>query len=163
MLTNMKIRPLLGRMTAAALASLLALPAAPGMLYKSVAENGTVVFSDVPLAEAQVVEQLRMPESAPHSGLNAVGLPVYEFPEYDTAIARANERVDLAEHALAIARQGLWSPRDGLQLAAARMTSADADRVAFFKRDLKIARQQLVDLLRERQAAAASRYLLAAR
>jgi hypothetical protein len=67
-------------------------------------------------------------------------------------VARADAQVDLAEHALALARQGLWSPRDGLRMVAVRMNQGDEERVAFYKKGVQIARQQLVDLLRARQA-----------
>jgi hypothetical protein len=154
------------RLLAALIAGTICLPALSGMLYKSVGDNGTVVFSDVPPPKGTpILEQRRMPESAPASPgpKGTAGLPVYEFPEYDAALARANEQVDLAEHALAVARQGLWSPRDGLRLASARMTPDDENRIEFFRKGVKIARQQLVDLLRERQSASASRYVLASR
>jgi hypothetical protein len=81
----------------------------------------------------------------------APGMPYYELAESDV-VARANAQVDLAEHALALTRQGLWSPRDGLRLVVARMTQGDEKRVAFYKKGVQIARQQLMDLLRERQA-----------
>lgn len=152
------------RLVAALLAGTLALPATSGVLYKSVGANGTIMFSDMPPpSDARIVEQRRLPVSGSSGTPGAVGLPVYEFPEYDAALARANGQVDLAEHALAIARQGLWSPRDGLQMAGARMTQADEERVEFFKKGVKIARQQLMDLLRERQMASSSRYLVASR
>lgn len=152
------------RLVAALLASIIALPAASGVLYKSIGANGTVIFSDVPPpSDARIVEQLRIPDSGSSGAPSTVGMPVYEFPEYDAALARANEQVDIAEHALAISRRGLWSPRDGLQMVGARMTQADEARVEFFKKDVKIVCQQLMDLLRERQSASLSRYQLASR
>jgi hypothetical protein len=80
------------------------------------------------------------------------GMPYYELAESDEAVAHANAQIDLAEHALAQARQGLSSPHDGLHLVATRMTQVDKQRVAFYKKDVQIARRQLMDLLRERQA-----------
>ena len=130
------------------------MPSNAGMLYKSVGSNGTIIFSDVPPpSDARVLEQRRMPGSelastSPTRG----GMPIYEFPEYDADVARANAQLDLAEHALAVARQGLWSPRDGLRIAAARMTPGDEDRVEFYKTGVQVARQQLLDSLRERQS-----------
>lgn len=160
----MDTRVTLFRLVAAVLASAIALPAASGVLYKSIDANGTIIFSDVPPpSDARFVEQRRIPDSGSSGAPSAVGMPVYEFPEYDAALARANEQVDLAEHAFAISRQGLWSLRDGLRMAGARMTQADEARVEFFKKDVKIARQQLMDLLRERQMASSSRYQLASR
>ena len=120
------------RLLAIVLTSALALPASAGGLYKSVSADGAILFSDTPPSDARIVAQ-RLAES-------------------DVAVARADAQVDLAEHALALARQGLWSPRDGLRLVAARMKQGDEERVAFYKKGVQIARQQLMDLLRERQA-----------
>ena len=109
------------------------MPASSGGLYRSVAADGAILFTDTPPpSDARIVAQ-RLAES-------------------DVAVARADAQVDLAEHALAVARQGLWSPRDGLRLVAARMKQGDVERVAFYKKGVQIARQQLMDLLRERQA-----------
>lgn len=168
----MDTRTLSLRLAALALMSASALPAAPGTLYKSVDANGTVVFSDVPPPSgARLVEQRpvagvsSLPGASPGSSgsPNAAGMPVYEFPEYDGDFARANAQVDLAEHALAVARQGLWSTRDGLRLVGARMTREDEVRVESCRKALKIARQELLDLIRERQAASAGRFMLASR
>ena len=93
---------------------------------------------------------LALPASA--GGPTAPGMPYYELAESDEAVAHANAQIDLAEHALAVTRQGLWSPRDGLRLVVARMTQGDEKRVAFYKKGVQVARQQLMDLLRERQA-----------
>ena len=76
----------------------------------------------------------------------------YEPAESDGPVALANTQVDLAEHALALARQGLSSPSDGLRLVAARVKRGDGERVAFYQKDVQTARQQLLGLLRERQA-----------
>jgi len=67
-------------------------------------------------------------------------------------VARASQQVDLAEHALAVARQGLWSPRDGLHLRSPGRSAADEERLEFFKRGVLAARQALMDTLRERLA-----------
>jgi hypothetical protein len=127
---------------AALVASALALPATAAALYKTIDANGTVMFSDVPPADARIVEQR----------IAGPGMPLYEYPENDAALARANELHDLAEHALALARQDAGSERAGLRLAAGRMTPGDKDRVAFYKKDVRTARLQLMDLLRERQS-----------
>ena len=81
-----------------------------------------------------------------------VALPAIAEDEPMNPVAIANERVDLAEHAFALARLGLSSPRDGLRLATARMTRSDEERVAFYQKAVQAARQQLTDLLRVRQA-----------
>jgi hypothetical protein len=143
------------RLLALLLSAIAVMPSNAATLYKAIGPNGTIIFSDVPPSGARVVEQRRIADSGPAAASpNRAGLPVYEFPEYDAALASANERLDLAEHALALARQGLWSPRDGLRMVAARMTQGDEDRVEFYRKGVRIARQQLMDLLRERQALA---------
>jgi hypothetical protein len=149
---------------AALLASVVALgaaaPAPATVLYKSVASDGSILFSDTPPPDgARLLEQRTVGE--PHeSSMAALGsgmlMPAASpaDPGYDDAVARANQKVDLAEHALALAREGLWSPRDGLSIEARRMTRGDEDRVAFYKRGVNTARRELVELLRERQLAA---------
>jgi hypothetical protein len=79
-------------------------------------------------------------------------MPYYELAESEGTVARANDQVDLAEHALALARQGLSSPRDGLRLVAARMNQGDEERVAFYQKGVRIAFRQLAESLRARQA-----------
>lgn len=136
---------------AIALIGALALPASAGGLFKVIDADGATVFTDVPPpSDARVVVQVLTGGTA--SVATAPGMPYYELAESDEAVTRANERVDLAEHALALARQGLQSPSDGLRLVAARMTQGDEARVAFYKKGVQAARQQLMDLLRERQA-----------
>lgn len=129
----MDTRVSLLRLAAFLLAGTLALPAAPGVLYKAIGAEGTIIFSDVPVLDD------------------------------DAAVARANDRVDLAEHAFALARRGLWSPADGLRMSAARRTRGDDERVKFYGRNVQLARAQLLELLRERQVASSSPYRLASR
>jgi hypothetical protein len=139
------------RLLAIVLTSTLALSASAGGLYKSVDADGAMLVSDIPPpSEARIVAQGRAGGTTGEA--TAPGMPYYELAESDEAVARANAQVDLAEHALALTRQGLWSPRDGLRLVVARMTQGDEKRVAFYKKGVQIARQQLMDLLRERQA-----------
>jgi hypothetical protein len=139
------------RLLAIVLTSTLALPASAGGLYRSVAADGAILFSDMPPpSDARLVAQGRT--GATTGVATAPGMPYYELAESDEAVARANAQLDLAEHALALARQGLWSPRDGLRLVVARMKQGDEERAAFYKKGVQIARQQLMDLLRERQA-----------
>jgi len=140
------------RLLAIALIGALVLPASAGGLYKVIDADGGIVFTDVPPPPgARIVAQV--PAGGTTGVGTAAGMPYYEFTEPDEAVARANEQVDLAEHALALARQGLQSPSDALRLVTARMTRGDEARVAFYNKDVQAARQQLMDLLRERQQA----------
>jgi hypothetical protein len=147
----MDTRFTLSRLLAIVLAGVLVLPASAGCLYKVIDADGAVVFTDMPPpSDARIVVQT--PTDGTTGVATAAGMPYYEITEPDEAVARANGQVDLAEHALALARQGLWSPSDGLHLVAARMTQGDEKRVAFYKKDVQAARHQLMDLLRDRQA-----------
>lgn len=141
------------------IAALASLPAGAGVLYKSVDAKGTVMFSDMPPpAEARVLETrvIGGNDSASPQGTAAAMAQAAQLIDSDEALARANARVDMAEHALAEARKELWSPRDGLRLISTRATPSDDARVQFFKRDVLAARQALMDLLRERRLALAA-------
>ncbi len=140
------------------LAAMLGGPAGASVLYKSVDANGTVTFSDVPPAEgSRLLEQRMLPTlpaepgstpNAPAPGLEEA----FQMLDYDKALQQANERVDLAERALAQARAGhATTPRPGMNNAS--ISIADHERVAFYMRDLRAARQALMDLLRSRQLA----------
>ena len=157
----MKQRALLALVLAAA-----SLQAAPNTLYKSVDANGVVMFSDVPPpAGARVIEERDVGTSAqaqenpgsPH--ITAPGNPVasldqvYSLIDADEALAKANARVDQAERNLATARNGTASRFEGLRLVSRTDNANDHERVAFYEGDLKIARRELVDLLRARQTA----------
>jgi hypothetical protein len=126
-----------------------------GMLYKSVDANGTVMFSDVPPSgDAKIIEQRQIPSYG--GGTDSPAAPngfdlAEQLIDADASIARASAQVDQAEHALALARRNTWSPRDGLGVAPTRGTLADLERIEFFKRGVLAARQQLMELLRERR------------
>jgi hypothetical protein len=159
----MKSRALIALLLAAA-----ALPSGANTLYKSVDANGTVMFSDVPPpAGARILEERAVmgspaevpPAGAPYSHApNSAGTAsieqVYGLMDSDAALAEANARVDQAERALAMARNGTASRFEGLRLASTRSTSADSERIEFYKRDLRLARRALIDLIKERQVAA---------
>lgn len=145
-------------------AAALAPAAQAGMLYKSVAANGTMIFSDTPPGnDARLIEQRELSPSgslgAPRQG--PVAPPdAAQLIESDDAIARASQQVDAAEHALALARRGTWSPRDGLTLQQTRISAVDMERIASCQRDLRTARVYLAELMRERLARSAAAPLL---
>lgn len=143
------------------LAAALALPAGANVLYKSVDEKGTVTFSDMPppsgsrlLEERPLGAPAHSPGyaselSGPTRGLESA----FQMLDYDRALREANDRVDLAEHALAQARAAYAAtPRPGLN-AVGGPPPADVERIEFHKRDLRIARTALAELLRSRQLA----------
>jgi hypothetical protein len=136
----------------------LAAPAGATVLYKSVAPNGVVMFSDTPPDNTDRVERIPMTFSGPSSGYTSSGAaPVQvaaarfdELKSFDQAVAEANARVDQAEAALAAARRSTLSPLEGLRLAANRPGPDDASRVESARRDVLLARQSLLETLRAR-------------
>jgi hypothetical protein len=70
----------------------------------------------------------------------------------DQEVLNASSQVDLAEHALALARRGVWAPMDGLKLRRIVRTNSDEERIDFYKRGLKLARQNLLDVMKRRAA-----------
>jgi hypothetical protein len=74
----------------------------------------------------------------------------------DEALARANAQVDLAEHALALARRALDADPARMRLASASRTRSDDDRIAFFEHDLKLARNNLLEMPKARRTALAA-------
>ena len=146
-----------------AFAALLAavLPAGANVLYKSVDERGTITFSDQPPpAGSRLLAEQPIPSPAPGyaqeyggPGPGASLSEAFEMIDYDRALREANDRVDLAEHALAQARAGHGTTtRPGLN-AVGGLPAAEADRIEFHKRDLRVARIALAELLRSRQLA----------
>jgi hypothetical protein len=143
--------PLIAALLAAALASG---PVYAGVLYKSISPTGVVQFSDTPPADnAVIVETRSIGRRAPASD----GLPQVVdralLVDADGALARANEQVDQAEHALALARRSMWSQLEGLRLTSTRSTASEVERVEFYKRGVLLARQNLLDVLRQRTTA----------
>jgi hypothetical protein len=138
-----------------ALILVLAPAAQAAMLYKSIGPNGTVMFSDMPPSgDAKLVEQREIgsPSVSPSSGSGLAGFDLAaQLVDADAAVARASAQVDQAEHALAEARRGTWSPRDGIGVQPTKTSPQDLVRIDYFQKGVKIARQQLLDVLRERK------------
>ena len=134
------------------------LPVQAGVLYKSVSQDGAITFSDMPPpAGARLIEQkvinsgggLASATADVSKAMDVVG----NLFDSDAAIAQANQAVDMAEHALALARRELWSVRDGLRLKSTAKTAADEERVAFYQRNVLAARKYLLELVQERRVA----------
>jgi hypothetical protein len=140
--------------------AVLAPAANAALLYKSVGPNGVIEFSDTPPAGAKVIEQRElgsaigtlpgMPSNAP---VTTPRVAAMEALANDAEVQNAATQVDLAEHALALARRGIWSPREGLKLQRIVRTSSDDDRIEFYKRGVALARQNLIDVMKRRSAA----------
>ena len=149
--------PLRSALALAALAA-LALPAQAGVLYKSVSKDGAITFSDVPpppgakVLEQKVINSGGVFASASADVSKALDV-VGNLFDSDAAIAQANQAVDMAEHALALARREMWSAREGVHLKPIAKTAADDERVAFYQRNVLAARKYLIELLQERRIA----------
>jgi len=154
------------RAVAGAIALLMLGPAAQAaMLYKSIGANGVIQFSDTPPSNAVIVEQRPIGTAAALAASSAPAVPggpisnpllaLGDGSADDEELARANAQVDLAEHALALARRALDADPARMALAASARTRGDDDRIAFFEHDLKIARTNLIEMLKSHRAAAA--------
>ena len=142
----------------ALLFALFAGPAPAAVLYKSVAPNGTLEFSDIPPEKGRAVERILFADPSPPANARSIaaGLPREEpSSETDAAIARANAQFDFAEHSLAVARRLIWSQPDPSRLGAPRITRAEIERSEFYKRSVLFARQTLMEVLQQQRKAAA--------
>ena len=127
------------------------------VLYKSVGANGVMEFSDQPPEKGRNVERIRIPDSSASGAPTPVAAGPSregELREADAAVARANVQLDAAEHALAMARRAVTNESDPMRLASTRASRADQERLEFHKKDVLLARQQLLEVLREKRQAA---------
>jgi Domain of unknown function (DUF4124) len=149
----------LSRITLVLLAVALAPRAEAITLYKSIGPNGVVEFSDTPPdGTARLIEQRDL--AAPQRpAIETAPAPAASMESLITedAVARATAQVDLAEHALALARRGVWAPMEGLRLKGPRRTAADEQRIEYYKHNVLLARQALLEVLKERLTTVASR------
>lgn len=150
------LRTILARLPLAAAVATFVGAAHAAILYKSIGPNGVVQFSDTPPEKGVIVEQRKIgdpPSMAPNavSPVGALALlsvgGVGDGAADDADLARANAQLDLAEHALALARRSTWSARDGLRLQGSDRSMADDARIEFYKRNLSSARQNLLNVL----------------
>jgi hypothetical protein len=126
------------------------------VLYKSVSPQGTIEFSDQPPDRNKVVDRIQLKDDGspytvpPVAALGAANDPVVEN---DAAVARASAQLDMAEHALAIARQPFAATNDPMHLVARRPARPDIERIEYFKRGVVVARQNLMEVLKKSRAA----------
>jgi Domain of unknown function (DUF4124) len=152
-------KPMANSSGAARIAALLCCaaftPAGAALLYKSVGPNGVLQFSDLPPEKGEVAERIRIPDatgsSATVTAAAEAGMPREDPAETDAAVARANARLDLAEHALAEARHTVVGDYDPLRLVAAPVSRPDTARLDFYKRDVLVARQMLLEVLKTKR------------
>lgn len=81
----------------------------------------------------------------------------------DEAMAIANTRVDIAEHAFALARRGGGGTWDKMGMRDTRTSPGDRQRAAFYMKDVVLARAQLTKLRHERAIPSPSYELVALR
>jgi Domain of unknown function (DUF4124) len=143
---------------AAMLCAALATPVSAAAVYKAIGADGDLQYSDVPPEKARNVERIRIADST--SSVDGPATPpsgaAREAPmsEADAALSRANARLDLAEHALAETRHAVARDAGFMHMVSTRMSRADQDRLAYYKRDVLLARQALLAVVKERRAAA---------
>ena len=128
------------------------------VLYKSVDSNGHITFSDTPIQGSVTVERISSSDAAKEaeSGPRPIYLALAD--SLDEAVAQANTRVDLAEHALAVARRELVEDNVGL-FNSGRLTRANVQQLEFYKRDVRDAHRDLLRVLKQRNAFAPPRPL----
>ena len=131
-------------------------PAGAAEIYKSIGPDGVIKFSNMPPDRSGGDVQMPYAGSA-RPGLAAELDPLNEerLRAQDAGIQRANAQVDQAERALAVARRPLWIERVRGYLAAPRMTRADGERIAFYKREVVAAQRMLLGVLMQKRMAAA--------
>lgn len=144
--------------------ALLPALAPAGVLYKSVDPTGVITFSDMPPpAGARILEQREIP-AAPGNYSYAPTEPSVSAPEplppeqwldSDAVLAQANAQVDQAERALAMARRAAGPTLGAVRLGGGRLSREDEDRIEREKRNVRLARQRLLELLRDRRLALA--------
>lgn len=152
----------------AALAA-LALPASAAVLYRTVDEKGVVMFSDLPPAQGVDAKRIQITESSssvpgasrPLDAIAGMATTEERIRTGDEAVQRASARVDLAEHALAVARRPLWEIADPMKLGGPQLTRADRERIDHYRKELRVAQQQLSDILRHQRKAEVQRTMTA--
>ena len=139
------------------------LGAQAAVLYKSVSPDGVIEFSDTPPDKNRVVDRIPLkedgtPRTVPQLAFGASNDPVAEA---DGAVARASAQLDLAEHALAVARQPFSGAPDPLRIVTPRPRRPDVERIEYFKRGVVVARQNLMEVLKKSRQAASQQTLTA--
>jgi hypothetical protein len=138
---------------AATLSCLACHGAGADVLYKWTGPTGVAAFSDTPLEKTGNEARPAERGAARRGPLIGEDVLYEEKLRADGSIESANAQIDLAEHSLALARRPVWALPDAGSLAVARMTSADAERIEFYKKNFVTARQALLAAIQRRRLA----------
>ncbi len=142
-------------------AALLALPAVMSIsagsaladtLYKSIAANGKITYSDRPQPGAISIEPIRTAYDADASVKRSVPVEIYgDRSGSKGSVKLANAALDAAERALALVRQPLLAnPRGLLNAAGLPASGVDLDEVDYRKNEVARARLALAKALQTR-------------
>jgi hypothetical protein len=147
----------IARLTILAAAALAGYPGAgAATLYKSVDKEGHVTFSDTPVDGAVKIQRMETSDSAKPAESGSAPMYLALADSFDAAVTQANEKLDLAEHALAVARRTVVE-HDPLSLRAPRLSRADLQQLDFYKNDVTAARKNLLRILKQRNTLLAFR------
>lgn len=131
---------------AALLAAFATGPALGGTtLYKSIAADGRVTYSDKLQPGAVSVEEIYTGYVA--KPVSNLPMPYAEPSDTSNPVRRANAAIDAAERALALARQPLLAQPRGLFNVGLRASDADLSHIEHFKGEVARARQELATAL----------------
>jgi hypothetical protein len=126
--------------------------ACAGVLYKSVDREGRMVFSDTPIEGAVVTQRIETSDSAKRIVEEGRSAPQYLalVDGLDETVRRANEKLDLAEHALAEARRSITGEGEVLALHSSRPSRESRQQLEFYKKEVLDARKSLLRILQQR-------------
>ena len=124
--------------------------ASAATLYKSVDKDGRVTFSDTPVDGAVKIQRIESSESTKPAESESAPMYLALADSFDEAVTQANAKLDMAEHALALAR-GSFGGHNPMSLQNPRLTRAASQELEFYKKDVSDARRNLMRVLKQRK------------
>lgn len=150
------------RFLAIAIVVAASIPAPAATLYKSIGPNGVIQFSDTPPENGQIVAQMALPDRNAPASADAGAPAQAQAQDYDAALDKAYQQLDLAEHALAQARRPVWTEPDILHIGNPHLARGDRERIAYYEKGVRHARLAVADLARRKLRAQATSVTLTA-